>query len=547
MNDLLQLRLWIEELLATLVTWWEQEFEGNLPSQDALNAYGAWRVSPDGLAGLHGEGYANDQLSPVLHSLLSVRQRAEAKAALRKLDPRLNDPTDIQLPREVEALRTLQTLLDALLQGQPAATASLPATNAPPTPAISQPGSVDWDDVVTRLHVAGLRCLEDVTLDTGGLTVLIGENGAGKSSLVEACELLSRVPHKDFAAYLDRAHGGLAALMRQGARDLVLEIETDGTHRPMRYKLVLSLRDDNYWSVTDERLDLRVASSSDEPLHVIQRIGAQARVFDQLNGRLVDVSARPDEPLLANSGLLPQNQAIRRMVSVLERIDVQVPFNVQSHWVASGLEAQPRARRPNHLRRTERLERFADNLSNAYFHLRNDKTAWPETLDLVRLGLGWDVDLSLDVPPGGGAVALQLQHRLMPRPIPLSGLSDGMMCFLAFVALARLPVQHSLLVFDEPEVHLNPALLIRVLDLFESMAETRPVLLCTHSDRLLDALREPAAAVVLMELAPGVKTRLLRPDPEELAHWLTVYKGIGDMRAQGQERLVMKAWPPHER
>ena len=53
-------------------------------------------------------------------------------------------------------------------------------------------------DRIRRISVKGLRCLEDVTLELGEMTVLIGENGSGKSSIVEACELLRRAGFEQF-------------------------------------------------------------------------------------------------------------------------------------------------------------------------------------------------------------------------------------------------------------------------------------------------------------------------------------------------------------
>jgi predicted ATPase len=45
-------------------------------------------------------------------------------------------------------------------------------------------------DRITQIYVSGMRVLEDVVLGLNGLTVLIGENGTGKSTLLEAVELL---------------------------------------------------------------------------------------------------------------------------------------------------------------------------------------------------------------------------------------------------------------------------------------------------------------------------------------------------------------------
>jgi recombinational DNA repair ATPase RecF len=45
---------------------------------------------------------------------------------------------------------------------------------------------------ITELRIYGLRTLADVRLSLRDLTVLIGGNGSGKSSIIEACELLRK-------------------------------------------------------------------------------------------------------------------------------------------------------------------------------------------------------------------------------------------------------------------------------------------------------------------------------------------------------------------
>mgnify|MGYP003592898466 CR=1 FL=1 len=60
---------------------------------------------------------------------------------------------------------------------------------------------------------------------------------------------------------------------------------------------------------------------------------------------------------------------------------------------------------------------------------------------------------------------------------------------------------------DEPELHLHPGLLTRVVQFLAASAESHPVLLATHSDHLLDALTEPARSVRVCERVHG-QTRL---------------------------------------
>jgi len=85
---------------------------------------------------------------------------------------------------------------------------------------------------------------------------------------------------------------------------------------------------------------------------------------------------------------------------------------------------------------------------------------------------------------------------------------------------------------------MHPALLSRIVWMLEEAAETTPVLLATHSDRLLDSLAQPAESVVLFELDEGRATRVRRPNRERLAAWLEDYRGLGALRSEGYEAHV---------
>jgi predicted ATPase len=112
-----------------------------------------------------------------------------------------------------------------------------------------------------------------------------------------------------------------------------------------------------------------------------------------------------------------------------------------------------------------------------------------------------------------------------------------------FVAVTELE-RTGLVAFDEPDAHLHPALIGRVADLAEEMAEHRTVVIATHSDRLLDALSDPAESVILFERGPGFKTRALRPNRERLEKWLEIYSGLGSARAEGYGSVIFSEGQP---
>jgi predicted ATPase len=386
---------------------------------------------------------------------------------------------------------------------------------------------------ITELRIAGLRTLADVTLPLDGLTVLIGSNGSGKSSLVEAIELLRKLSEPKFYGLLHDHHGGLHGLLRRGVNELSLSVSValDDASR-CEYSVTLALHD--HARITKESL---VRLDTGETW--LQRDGAAVtNVWTPLHA--------PANGELALHAFGNTVEPIRELKTALAGIGVHLPFNATARWAASEQRLPPGMRDFNVIEPATGLARFGSNLANAYHTLRNDRgrAHWEETLDYVQLGLGMDVeDVSVTAAAGGGQVAIAVESRLHGR-IPAYSLSDGMLSYLAFVALHRLDEGRTLLAFDEPELHLHPALLMRVLAMFGASARKHPVVLATHSDRLLDGLSDPAAQTAICALDEHGATRIDRLDADRLGRWLEDYRGLGELRADGELGSVIRRSSP---
>lgn len=377
-----------------------------------------------------------------------------------------------------------------------------------------------------------MRTLDDVRLPFGGLTVLIGENGSGKSTLLEAMELLREVAAGE-SANLSARHPEFSGMIRQGAQCLRLSADIETTQTPgttlrLRYEIALG----------HSRETLEESLRDADGTAFFNRHGDQVSLASRWKGSAL--TAPPQAPLLPS--IMPPRMEGVWVQDALKSIRVHCPFPVEPTW------ARPQNNRGTEtlgqVRPLKRLERFGENLVSAWFHLKNDRSDehWRETLRLVRLGLGDAVEtVGLRSSPAGSAVEITVKFRAFEKPMPASSLSSGMLAYLAFVALVRIgDPDASLVAFDEPEIHLHPSLLGRVVALFEALAETQPVVLATHSRRLLDHLSDPKSSVVLCDLEePSSATRLLRPDPEMLRRWLERYDGLGRAIEEGATDFVM--------
>lgn len=384
---------------------------------------------------------------------------------------------------------------------------------------------------ITELRIAGLRTLADVTLPLDGLTVLIGNNGSGKSSLIEGIELLRKLSEPNFCSLLNDHHGGVQSLVRGGAVEITL-IAKLSLEDGVPYEYTVGLRADQTWAT----IDYEGLTRRDTKEVLVER---DRRVFKSAWTK-TDIQIRGDE--LAIHALGRTFGPIASLTSALAGVSVHLPFSTTARWAAREQRLPPGMRDFNVIEPATGLDRFGSNLANAYHTLRNDRgrAHWEETLDYIQLGLGTDVeDVSITAAAGGGQVAIAVQSRLHGR-IPAYSLSDGMLSYLAFVALHRLDEGRTLLAFDEPELHLHPGLLMRVLAMLEASARKHPVVLATHSDRLLDGLSDPAGQTAICALDEHGATRIERLDADRLGRWLEDYRGLGELRADGELGSVLR-------
>lgn len=397
-------------------------------------------------------------------------------------------------------------------------------------------------DRIAWVRIQNLRPIQDLTLPLGGLQVLIGENGSGKSSLVEAFEVLRKAAlSQSFIHDSLRSHGGLENLLRAGESELTLSLRVESEGPPIDYSFSVA-REGSATLISKERLDIHQRPAG-EPFHLIQRDRARSMFFDSSEKKLVKRDPGPTNLLLASFGSFPP-PGVRRVLEVLQAIEVHVPFDVRPLWTWRDPSSRARLRLASSLAPAERVERFGENLLSCYHHLKNQDTQrWQRVLERIRAGLGHDISDLVMPMVNHGEAELQLKLAGQEKAIPASALSDGQLSFLGFVALAEMNLQQGSLVFDEPELHLHPGLLREVVGLLEQTARHRPVLVTTHSDLLLNALSQPEQSVILCEQDEHRAMRLLHPDREQLQDWLADYDGIGTLRAQGYLRHAMRERP----
>lgn len=388
-------------------------------------------------------------------------------------------------------------------------------------------------DRITRLRIENVRACERVELEISPFTVLIGENGSGKSTIVEALELLRKAAEPSFFQQFYAVHRGMAGLLRKGATDLTIGvvIEDDaGVEPALDYEFTLAGRSGGA-VVQAERLQIGARA-------VLRRSGAQGEMFDAgPDGKRVPLAPEllaPDRLVIASFGVQPATTPLGRLLAALRGIEVHLNFDTVAAWAARSYQLPPSMRSSVTLQPAERLSLLGFNLANAWSALKNVDTGhWDHTMELVRLGLGEAIDsVNIVADAAGGNVALAVKRTDMAEAIPAANLSDGQLSWLAFVALAQLNGRRSLLAIDEPELHLHPSLLGRVISMLASL-KGAPIIVATHSDRVLEVIEDPASAVRVCSLGAGGAVSIAHVDAELLPRWLAEFGDLAQLRASG--------------
>ena len=397
-------------------------------------------------------------------------------------------------------------------------------------------------DRISSITISGFRSIESLELELDGLVVLIGENGTGKSSIVEAIEILSKAarPGSFVSDWLTPYHGNFRDLLRIGSKEMKLGLRIEGEDGTIEYSFTLGPLGTRA-TVIGESLKVFDRGEVSAHLNAISRTAADSKVFDPNTRSIVQANPGPEQLLLTYFGSGPHVQpALGRVLAALGGTRVHVPFDVRPQWVSEEEQRLTALRSPMQVEPATRLKRLGVNLASCFKELQDRGAPVRDAvLEDVRAGLGLDVMEVITPATARGFIDLAVKFRGLSSPIYSAGLSNGQLTYLAFVALRHLDDAAQLLAIDEPELHLHPALLTRCSWLFEALSTKYPVILSTHADTILDVVSNPAAQVRVCGLDESRSTRVHRLDPVALAHWRAKFSGLGEIRRAGLTHLVL--------
>jgi predicted ATPase len=362
-----------------------------------------------------------------------------------------------------------------------------------------------------KVSVAGFRRLTTLDFHLRPLTVLIGANGVGKSSFLDALSLLASSAQGGLNAAISRM-SGLSAMMtydRAEAIELGISMDVPG-REPLDYTLRLAPQGVAY-EIEREALSQH-RPHYQHPFYHIDSRRTDIKYFEMDQGRLV----RPNwehNPLETSLSQVPK----------LFREPEEFRRNLASSTFYHVLDVEQSSpvRLPQAMRPASLPGKNGEDLVSCLFSLREaDRDRFEAVEDALHSAFpGFE---RLDFPPvAAGTLAMTWRDKSFSKPLFMHQVSEGMLRFLWLATLLQSPGLTALTLLDEPEVSLHPELLSLLADLLREASQRTQLVVATHSDRLIRFL-DPSE-VVVMDTAEDGLARLSWADHLDLSEWLKEY------------------------
>ncbi|WP_426006667.1 AAA family ATPase [Paenarthrobacter sp. NyZ202] len=397
--------------------------------------------------------------------------------------------------------------------------------------------------MIRTLAIANYRSIRDLTLELHGLDVVTGANGSGKSSLYRALRLLAECAGGDNGNVVGSLarDGGLPSTLWAGPESISEamrrgEVPVQGAVRREAVSLKLGYSGDSFGYLVDLGLPVPGGGWFDQdtgrPRPSAFMLDPEIKREQIFSGPV----ARPGSLLVDRKGSLARlRDADGQWTELSRRLDT-----FQS--MLTEVSDQDRAPEVLRVRDSVRSWRFYDHFRTdadaparqaqigtrtpVLHHSGKDLAAALQTLREVGFERKLDAAVEhafpgsrLSVAVAEGRFSVELRQPGMLRPMSAAELSDGTLRFLLLTAALLTPRPPELMVLNEPETSLHVDLMPALAGLIVQASASSQIIVVTHSEALLAALRTSGAA-----------------------HEHELYKDLGETRIKGLGSLEGPLW-----
>lgn len=430
--------------------------------------------------------------------------------------------------------------------------------------------------MITKIETENYRLLSEFSADLQELTVVIGANAVGKSTLLDCLQCISQAVEYPLNKVLGW-HWGMTSLLnvtekkdkKLGWRITFRKPEKGlwaQWHMEEEHALVydVTLQSDIEGKATAQHEVLRTSEpypTHKDPLKYLEATGSRKLIFTRAHrletfDEAIPFPSTEQKPDTSSSGtgkeLPSQAQEPALMLSQI-RFFNEFPTPSAARWLLASMTFYPGfdvtrysalRTKPAEIKPITTLFPNGENLGTVLHEILTRYEYRSSANDLREfLKASYEnfeeihCDTTYGTPP---QVLVRVREKGMSRSMELWELSDGMVRFLCLATALLNPVSYPFVAIDEPEAGLHPRLLPIVADLIKTASEHTQVLVTTHSPDLLNRFDITNIAVMTRD-SGTVKAKWHRPaDRKSLVQMLKSVEGetLGDLHRSGELEAI---------
>lgn len=385
------------------------------------------------------------------------------------------------------------------------------------------------------LSIHGFRRLHDVQLKLRPLSVMIGANGVGKTSVLDVLFLLAKSAQGKLSQSISDLSGLANALTYDRAEELRLGISmTVSGYEPLDYSLKLRPQAVSY-TIAEERLGQHRHGYPGPFLH-IDSYGEDIQYFEidqkklvrpkqggfTVKGSTAGDHTDQESPVRPNWSHDPLETSLSQVPKMFKQPEeFRSRLSSSTFYHVLNVDSRSPVRLPQPIQPATLPGRNGEELVSCLFYLREtDRNRFEAIEDTLRAA--FPRFERLEFPPvAAGTLALTWREAGFTKPFYMHQLSEGSLRFLWLITLLNSPGLTALTLLDEPEVSLHPELLSVLADAMREASSRTQIVVATHSDRLIRFL-QPREVVVMDANEEGMTT-LKWADELDLDLWLKDY------------------------
>lgn len=365
-----------------------------------------------------------------------------------------------------------------------------------------------------QFHVSGFRRLRDVSLELRPFCVLIGANGVGKTSVLDAISLLSASAEGGLQRAIHRLGGFQAILTSLGAADRISDMTfgltqvQDHVGRSWTYSLRMQPVGPSY-AIEEEQLSGTSAGGS--PVEFIHTRFQSAWLLEDETEKPIQIEKKNNAET-ALSLLSPKDEA---------PWDFRVHLASSSSYHALDVSERSPVRMPQQLQSANLPGKDGEDLVSCLFNMRESHRHRFEAVeDAMRAAFPSFERLEFSLVEDG-TLAMAWRDAKLGRQLSMHQLSEGTLRFLWLATLLQSPGLPAITLIDEPEVSLHPELLSLLADLMREASLRTQLVVATHADRFVRFLKPEE--VVAMDIEEDGSVSAKWGDTLDLDEWLKDY------------------------